>query len=169
MYTNDVTGWMRPVELDWLYTQARRMSSIVELGSFRGKSTVAFLDGCRGTVYAVDLFDDEHFGLYPDNTKSENSMMHDFLKNTGNAPNLKVIKTYTVLAACMVPSVDMVFIDSSHEYLQTLAELQAWNPKALKLICGHDYMHGAAEVKRAVDGFFGFEPARVQDIWYVEK
>ncbi|MBU4356393.1 MAG: class I SAM-dependent methyltransferase, partial [Proteobacteria bacterium] len=51
---NDIKGWMSQKELQWLYEQARNMDSIVEIGCWHGRSTHAFLSGCRGTVYAVD-------------------------------------------------------------------------------------------------------------------
>ena len=52
-------------------------------------------------------------------------------------------------------SLDFVFIDSSHEYEETLAELKAWYPKVKSggIFAGHDYPCWPG-VKQAVDEFF---------------
>ena len=52
-------GWMYPEELEWLYEAAKRMNSIVEIGSWQGRSTYVLLSGCRGPVVAVDKWDVE--------------------------------------------------------------------------------------------------------------
>lgn len=59
-------------------------------------------------------------------------------------------------------SVSLVFIDTTHEYAYTKAELTAWNQKVSQrgVICGHDYfLHlrpdwaAQSGVKKAVDEF----------------
>jgi autotransporter strand-loop-strand O-heptosyltransferase len=166
-YDNDIPGFMLNGELDWLHHEAKKMTSIAELGSFRGKSTAAFCSACPGTVYAVDKFSDEGFGFYPDGGKPERPMLEDFKSNVGHFENLKIIQMDTVEAAKHIPDVDMVFIDTTHEYEQTLAELKAWAPKAKKLICGHDWNPNLFPgVEKAVVEYLGYTPAIVQSIWF---
>ena len=50
---------MYPAELEWLYKAAKRMKSIVEIGSWQGRSTYVLLSGCQGPVMAVDKWDVE--------------------------------------------------------------------------------------------------------------
>lgn len=51
-------------------------------------------------------------------------------------------------------SLDFVFIDASHEYLDVKEDLKAWWPKVKKdgVFAGHDYKHWAG-VTRAVNEF----------------
>ena len=51
-----IDGWMDEKELNWLYTTALEMASVVEVGSWRGRSTSALLSGCKGPVFAVDTW-----------------------------------------------------------------------------------------------------------------
>jgi predicted O-methyltransferase YrrM len=53
---NKIQGWMSETELLWLFNTAKEMNSVVEIGSWKGRSTHALLSGCKGTVYAVDHF-----------------------------------------------------------------------------------------------------------------
>jgi hypothetical protein len=54
-----------------------------------------------------------------------------------------------------VPDVDMVLLDGDHEYEGVVADIEAWLPKARKLLCGHDYGHpDYPGVARAVDEIF---------------
>ena len=144
-YQNFIEGWIKPVELLWLYSTAKEMDSIVEVGSWRGRSTHALLSGCRGTVWAVDHFkgSKEHLE-YKDLTFSEEEkegLYKDFLKNVGFFKNLKVLKMRSLDAAEKFKnnSVDMVFIDGGHGYEEVKQDIKAWYPKARKIICGHDF------------------------------
>ena len=47
---------MTEAELQWLTERAAEASSVVEIGSWKGRSTAALLSGCKGTVTAVDHF-----------------------------------------------------------------------------------------------------------------
>lgn len=136
MYTNNIDDWMAvsDLELDYLYETAKTMDSIVEIGSYRGRSTDALLNGCKGTVYAIDPF------IIP--TVGPNANSYEiFVKNVGHYPNLKVLKmqSQSALAHFMDQSVDMVFIDGCHIFSECRFDITHWLPKTRKLICGHDY------------------------------
>ena len=49
-----IEGWCSPVELGWLKATAAAMNSVVEIGAWKGRSTIALASGCRGEVFAVD-------------------------------------------------------------------------------------------------------------------
>jgi len=136
-YQNFIQGWMEPIELAWLYVAANGMESIVEIGSWRGKSTHALLSGCKGTVWAVD-----HFRGNKEHTKADKKDIYKtFLKNVGHFKNLRVLKMDSSEAVKKFKdnSVDMVFIDGSHAYDDVKEDIRAWYPKAKKIICGHDF------------------------------
>lgn len=123
-----------------LFELARSMTSVVEIGSFYGKSTHALLSGCAGTVYAVDHFKgsteagDSTCGI---NGKAE------FLSNCGKFNNLKLLEMDSSKAARQFKdnSVDMVFIDGGHLYEEISLDIKCWVPKARILVCGHDVLH----------------------------
>ena len=144
-YQNFIEGWIKPVELLWLYLTAKKMDSIVEIGSWKGRSTHALLSGCKGTVWAVDHFkgSKEHSGrrdLAFSETEKE-GLYKAFLKNVGHFKNLKILKMDSLGAAKKFKddSVDMVFIDGGHGYDEVKQDIKGWYPKAKKIICGHDF------------------------------
>lgn len=146
-YKNNISGWMKSRELVWLHLVAEEMDNIVEIGSWHGRSTDALLSGCPGTVWAVD-----HFKGNREHTEEMNTdMLKIFLKNVGHYKNLKLLKMSSLEAAKRFgdKSIDMVFIDGGHTYREVKSDIEAWLPKAKKLICGHDYERKG--VKRAVD------------------
>lgn len=156
-YLNFIEGWMEPVELVWLYLTAKGMGSIVEIGSWKGRSTHALLSGCKGTVWAVDHFRGSKEQIENDLTYSEiekGNIYKDFLKNVGHFKNLKLLKMDSLEAVKKFKdnSVDMVFIDGGHSYKEVKQDIKAWCPKARKIICGHDF--NFLGVNQAVDESF---------------
>lgn len=53
---NSISGWMNSEELEWLYTTASEMDSILEIGAWCGRSTFALASGCKGNVFSIDHF-----------------------------------------------------------------------------------------------------------------
>ena len=168
-FENQIPGWMTPGELDFLYKTAKEMDSIVEIGSWKGRSTHALLSGCKGTVTAIDTWK---------GTKGEEGNPHieaeghdvftdDFMKNVGHFPNLVPMRMTSLEAAALIPdkSVDMVFIDGDHSYEAVRADIAAWLPKARKLICGHDWQWHT--VQEAVTEAFG-EIDTAETCWVVD-
>lgn len=137
---NKIDGFMTNDELLWLYKTAKEMDSVVELGSWKGRSAHALLAACSGPVYCVD-----HFLGTPNERESchKDAKTMDifalFQKNVGNEVNLNIHRGDTVGAAQVLPDVDMVFVDADHTYEAVKADILAWLPKCKKLLCGHDY------------------------------
>lgn len=161
IYDNQIEGWMSKEELNWLFKVATGVKSIIEVGSWKGRSTHALLTGCKGTVYAVD-----HFQGSPGEEahKGVKNIYEDFIKNVGHFKQLKVIESDSLKAAKNFKGkADMVFIDGAHTYEAVKADIEAWLPKAEKIICGHDFQWPG--VQQAVTEKFGF--VHTQDtIWY---
>lgn len=159
----EASGSVDNLELAWLYEQSEKMSSIIEIGSLRGRSTKALLSGCKGKVYAVDRW--------------PGTEGHDaFMKNVGHFLNVIPVWEFSSQAAKHLPNADMIFIDADHRYEFVLEDLKLWEPKAQILICGHDYRRDVntdpndvygSEVERAVDDYFGKGNYSIfQSIWY---
>lgn len=167
---NPIHGWMEGPELDWLCDQASKMESVVEIGSWKGRSSHALLSGCKGPVYCIDHFkgsiterEDAH------KEAATKNIAVDFLMNVGHFSNMMLVQMDSAEAAAYFAdkSVDMVFIDGGHDYETINADLTAWLPKCKKLICGHDI--GLDGVPKALKAHF---PDGVQtvlnNIWMVE-
>ncbi len=168
LYTNEIGGWMTVPELNWLFETAKRMESIVEVGSWKGRSTHALLSGCKGKVTAVDTW----LGS-PNEVRSptvevpDHDVYDEFIVNVGEFPNLEVKRMTSLEAAALFPdkSVDMVFIDGNHGYESVKADIEAWLPKAKRILCGHDWHWHS--VQEAVTERFG-EPDTAETIWVVK-
>lgn len=164
-YNNDIVGWMTKSELNWLKQTAEMMDNVVEIGSWKGRSTHALLTGCKGKVTAVDHFKGtvgETEG--PHKEALENDIHAEFMKNVGHFENLDVLKMDSLEAAKLFEdqSVDMVFIDGDHSCDGVRKDIEAWLPKCRKMICGHDWqLHS---VQEAVTERFG-EPDTADTIW----
>ena len=152
--------------IEYLYDIACDMESIVEIGSWHGRSAHAFLSACKGTVWCVDHFQGsvaEGDATHNKNGKSE------FLKNCGHFENLKLLEMYSDKASEMFEdnSIDMVFIDAGHLHDEVTSDLRCWFPKAKKLICGHDWQMNP--VRQAIHDF-GIKPEhKFNEFWYVRK
>jgi hypothetical protein len=166
-YNNEIKGWMTRMELNWLYDTAKTMDSIVEIGSWMGRSTHALLSGCSGSVTAVDTFQGSRDEVDSTHAEAKEVDIHaEFMKNVGEFTNLVVAKKTSIEAAQEFEdkSIDMVFIDGCHQYEDVKEDIQAWLPKAKKMICGHDY--DAHSVQEAVTEIFG-EVDEYESIWFV--
>ncbi len=158
----DIDGWMRWEELLWLYETAKGRPKILELGSWKGRSTHALLSGNKkGTVTAVDTWKgskDLH-----DHTSwmaQQEDILGIFLKNVGDFGNLAFIQMKGHEAADHIKddSMDMVFIDAGHSYEEVKQDIADWLPKVKRggILCGHDYLPGTwMGVIQAVDEAFG--------------
>ena len=161
----NTTGMMAVEELRWLYETAGGMSSIAEIGSFIGRSTHALLSACQGPVYSIDPRDPAFIG----SKEQAIDIRRSFFENLKDFDNLRVLETYSVLAARTFPdaSVDMVFIDGCHDYEAVTADIDAWLPKAVKMICGHDFSEiQFPGIVQAVKEAFGDDYKICETIWF---
>lgn len=147
-----IDGWMNTDELRWLYDTALGMESVVEIGAWCGRSTVALCQGCKGRVFSIDHFR----GSAEHQTTMQNGKkpLEEFRKNTSDLENLVLlIGDSATLAGCVEMRYDMLFVDGSHDYTSVIEDLKGWGPRARKLIAGHDYGQGG--VGEAVKEYFG--------------
>lgn len=164
---NHIHGWMDNHELNWLYETAKQMKSVVEIGSWQGRSTFALCSSGCPRVIAVDHFKGsiEHQATIRDEKLNIREL---FYKNVGHFENLIVVEKSSAEAAALVAKmegmVDMVFIDASHDEYSINEDLRLWAPLARKVIAGHDY--GYDSVKVPVVKYFGHTPDQCcHQIW----
>lgn len=167
--SDGLDGWMEQDELSILRQLAGESDSVVEIGSWKGRSTKALLESCKGKVYAVDHWKGSNTDISC-LLAYKNDIYAEFMKNVGNYPNLVVLKGESTEMAGLFNGnkADMVFIDADHTYEGCKADIEAWTPKCNKFMCGHDYSPDFPGVMQAVNEKFG-KPFTTGTIWWVKK
>lgn len=162
---NSIEGWMSEEELQWLFKQAQDMETIVEVGSFKGRSTHALLSGTKGNVTAID-----NWVLHWDvnNPQHGETAFKEFTENLKDFNNLIIMRTTSneAVNSFKDDSLDMVFLDFTTTYPEYLEAINKWLPKTKKLICGHEYSEKFPGVIKAVDEVFGKPDGIIGMIWY---
>lgn len=169
-------GWMRVPELLFLHDTAKKSKRILELGSWKGRSTHALCTGATkngGIVWAVD-----HFGGSAEpgdltHNADANEVYRIFLENTKQFTNLRVRRADGETAAKDFPDAyfDAIFIDAEHTREGVIGDVQRWRSKARRILCGHDFCPEWPNVQAGVREALGGEPDEIHDsIWlkYVE-
>lgn len=177
---NDIYGWMSLTELRWLYDRAGKFDSILEIGSYNGRSSHALAAGSmenQAKLHFVDSWESmSHvYGFENDTLEKAEGRYVGFLQMLTKIPGVdsrtSVYRETSIEASKRFEneSVDMIFIDGDHTTESVIQDVLHWLPKARKLICGHDYSDTWHEVKRAINGIFGADKVKVIDtIWYIE-
>jgi len=164
---NNIPGWMSEAELQWLFKMASKMKSVVEIGSWAGRSTHAILSGCtKGLVTAVDTWDQESMEGYGNAATARMT----FFANLRKFDNLNVRQMTSTEAVKEFrdKSVDMVFLDHTHTHPVVKEDIEIWLPKTKKILCGHDFSDNWPGVRQAVCEKFGTAFSLCESIWYVD-
>ncbi len=125
----DVPGWLTDEEGEALYDLARRCSgrgAIVEIGSWKGKSTICLGVGSRAgegvRIFAIDPHADYRFG--------------DFKSNVERAGISDLVTPIPSLSQAAADGFDepieLLFVDGSHEYDLVLEDFEEWVPKVVE-------------------------------------
>ena len=167
-----IEGWMTRPELAFLYSIGLSMPDravVVEVGSWKGRSTVAIAEGVAGKnprLVSVDTFSGD--AAIGDHDPEE--ILAEFRRNTAHVGFLETIVSTSVDAVASVPdgSLDWVFIDADHAYKAVRTDVISWAPKLKPggLMSGHDYGRGG--VTLAVDCLFD-NVGVWQSIWYTRS
>lgn len=161
-----IEGWMADIELNWLYDNAKGKRTIVEIGSWKGRSTHALCSGAveTGTVTAVDHFGgskgfDFEVEVHSVAIGDDDAVYKEFCKNMVGFKNLVVNRRSSAEAAAMYPdgTFDMAFIDAEHTKEGAKNDIRIWLPKVKPggLLCGHDYCAVWPTVMEAVNEELG--------------
>lgn len=141
-----VVGWMSDAELTYLAETAARSRSIVEIGSWKGRSTLALACNCPGMVYAVDTWEGTEQQGDELAQHEPGWLFEEFKRNTAGCANIVNCKGPSVEVAKW-PSMaglefDMIFIDGYHAYEGVRDDILSWRPMLRDggILCGHDYI-----------------------------
>jgi predicted O-methyltransferase YrrM len=124
----DVPGWLTDEEGEALYELARGCTGrgvVVEIGSWKGKSTICLGLGSRAgsgvRIYAIDPHTDHRFG--------------DFTANIGRAGIAELVTPIASLSQAASAQVDepieLLFVDGSHEEALVREDFDKWVPKVM--------------------------------------
>lgn len=135
----NVDGWLNPKEARLLYrlaSQCRARGAIVEIGSWKGKSTVCLargsLAGGKAVIHAID----PHTGS-PEHSKEFGVVwtFDEFRRNIEKmGMNLMVmphVDYSDAVAKKFNEPVELIFIDGLHEYEGVKIDFDAWFPKVI--------------------------------------
>ncbi len=144
-----------PDQERWLFKAARRLpdgSNIVEVGSFKGRSTCCLAYGCRGRstrVFAVDTFKGNDVDFHHS----------DFFEEFCNNIEIRGLSEYVTpvpglsqeIAKTWDKPIHFLFIDGSHQYQDVLADFHGFLPHVMPggTIALHDVCEGWPGVLRA--------------------
>jgi predicted O-methyltransferase YrrM len=176
-----IEGWMATVELEWLAQQARRSNIIVEIGSWKGRSTKALSYASRGVVYTVDHWTGcEDSANKIAGTIGADVLVGEFYRNLTDeiqSGRCVPIRSESEPASKFLADVlkdrriDMVFIDGNHAYEAVIRDIKIWEKLLTPhgLLCGHDYSENWPGVVRAVNELFPSRKLGPGAIWSVER
>lgn len=136
----NIPGWLTQKEGELLFRLAKactRRGVIVEIGSFKGRSTVLLglgsKSGHKAKVYAIDphTFDmDIDTLIIP---KDNRGTLHDFLRNIKEASVEDIVVPVNKLSKDALNMVkgplELLFIDGDHEYEAVKLDFLLWSPR----------------------------------------
>ncbi len=132
-----IGGWLTDDEGKFLYYAARNCTGkgvIVEIGSWKGKSTVFIGKGSESggkiKVYAIDPHIEGTYDEFKRNIK--NTELNDIV--------IPVVETSEEAAKDLTEPVEFIFIDGDHEYESVKKDFELWFPKLIDkgIIAFHD-------------------------------
>ncbi len=129
---DSVPGYLLPGQEKWLFDAAYSLpnpANIVEVGSFKGRSTCCLAFGCRGTrkrVFSVDTFNGN------DSDFSARGFLQEFSANVSRCALSEYVQpvvgvSHEVARSWSKP-INLLFIDASHEYEDVLADFEGFFP-----------------------------------------
>jgi len=160
----DVPGWLTDEEGEALYELARSCTGrgvIVEIGSWKGKSTICLGLGSKAgesvPIYAIDPHADYRFG--------------DFKTNIDRAGIGELVTPIPSLSQPAADdfheAIELLFVDGSHEYDLVLEDFEKWVPKVIEggWVAFHDTTWTAGP--RKVVGHAIYRSRRFKDARFV--
>jgi len=139
-----VPGYLLDGQERWLFDAAYALPSpanIVEIGSFKGRSTCCLAFGCRGTgkrVFSVDSFNGNDIDFPTRNFFPEFSAN---INRCGLSQHVEpVIGISDKIARTWTKPIHLLFIDGSHVYEDVLADFNGFFPHVVPggIVAFHD-------------------------------
>jgi predicted O-methyltransferase YrrM len=134
----NISGWLTPNEADLLYSLAKRSNeTIVEIGTWKGKSTICLgigsKEGNRSKVITIDPHFPAFFFIY--------TILLKNIKKTNVSDVVTPIKSTSLkVGRAFTEPIDLLFIDGLHQYEYVIIDFLLWEKHVIKdgLIAFHD-------------------------------
>lgn len=136
----DVEGWMSPGQGSTLYDAGLRCpanGTIVEIGSFRGRSTIVLAAAADPsvTVFAIDPHAGNDRGPqeidgFADEAADDHAVFNSNLASAGVTDRVTHLRSFSDDALADVQgNIDVLYIDGAHRYTPALADIRAWGDR----------------------------------------
>jgi predicted O-methyltransferase YrrM len=173
-----IQGWMKPPELAFLQELAAAVPEngrVVEIGSWKGRSTVAIcsaLEAVPGArITAVDTFEGDSSTASVVGEIDTSGLYDAFRENTREFPFLDVVRGQSLAAAATFAdgSIDWLFVDADHTYESVRADIAGWAPKVRPggLFSGHDFGAWPGVTQAVLEAFGDVE--HVANVWHTRN
>ncbi len=136
----DVEGWMTPGQAATLYDAAVGCppgGRIVEIGSFRGRSTIVLASAAAPDVEVVAI--DPHAGNdrgpqeiegFEDDAEDDHAVFNQNLAAAGVADRVRHVREFSDRAHEVVDGpVDVLYIDGAHRFAPARADIVSWGER----------------------------------------
>jgi predicted O-methyltransferase YrrM len=136
----DVEGWMSPGQASTLYDAARRCpaaGTIVEIGSFRGRSTIVLASAAAPDVSVIAI--DPHAGNdrgpqeidgYAEAAADDHTVFVANLERAGVSDRVRHLRKFSDAALADVDApIDVLYIDGAHRYGPARADIRDWGTR----------------------------------------
>lgn len=174
-----IPGWLSRHEILFLYQAARCLGGageVMEIGSWKGKSTVALGLGIRDSGLKRHLFAvDPHQGIIRNSgIRQPGGTYREFRDNIRKTGLDRLVRPLKMTSASAVRGwsrpISMLFIDGLHDYLHASEDLRLWRQYVTTggIIAFHDGFAGTGGVMRAIDEGF-LNPDNLTDIGTVSS
>lgn len=167
----NIDGWMSIRELHYLARTARDAKIILEVGSYKGRSTRALADNTDGVIYCVDPWNGDYYNDDGTLSNIKTNVFEEFHNNLRDHIDSgrvhPVMCKFCDLDRALVPAPDFVFIDGDHRYQNLIDDIIKARSMMSNggILSGHDYnMPGWPSVQKAVDTILG-EIEVIDTIW----
>jgi MMP 1-O-methyltransferase len=160
----DVEGWLSPDEAQLLYSLAKKTKGrgkIVEIGSWKGRSTICLVTGAQeaGTEKIIAI--DPHTGSPEHQTAGQKiDTFAEFKKNISAAGLIDsvvpMVMTSRAAATALNEPIELCFIDGNHDYESAKEDFDLWFPKLIEggIIAFHDTIVWPGPRKVVIDILF---------------
>ncbi len=136
----DVEGWMSPDQAERLYRAAaatRAGDQIVEIGSFRGRSTVVLASAAPADVPVIAI--DPHAGNdrgpqeldgFQAEAATDQQVFNSNLADAGVSDRVRHVRAFSDVAHDQVDGpIAVLYIDGAHRYSPARADIETWGAR----------------------------------------